>query len=108
MRAFRHFRIFQTGPNSSGNNSLSCNGIELYGTYYGDQPEELLTALDAAENPCAGCELFPIMSHLLVSSVLLSSSLSFYLFSCLSLFSSCLFFLFRLFALLFCFSLLLM
>ena len=62
MRAFRLFRILQTGPNSNGNHSLSCNGIELYGTYYGDQPEELLTALDAAENPRAGCELFLLLS----------------------------------------------
>jgi hypothetical protein len=31
-RAFRHFRILQTGPNSSsGNNHLLCTGIELYG-----------------------------------------------------------------------------
>ena len=30
-RAFRHFRILQTGPNSSGSNYLMCAGIELYG-----------------------------------------------------------------------------
>ena len=32
-RSFRHFRIVQTGPNSSGNNNnnLMCTGIELYG-----------------------------------------------------------------------------
>ena len=30
-RSFRHFRILQTGKNSSGNNYLMCAGIELYG-----------------------------------------------------------------------------
>ncbi len=30
-RSFRHFRIVQTGPNSSGTNHLVCAGIELYG-----------------------------------------------------------------------------
>ena len=29
--AYRHFRILQTGPNSSGNTHLMCAGIELYG-----------------------------------------------------------------------------
>ncbi len=29
--SFRHFRIFQTGSNSSGANYLLCAGIELYG-----------------------------------------------------------------------------
>ena len=32
---FRHFRIFQTGPNSSGTIHLMCAGIELYGTLRG-------------------------------------------------------------------------
>ena len=30
--AFRHFRVYQTGPNSKNNNHLMCTGIELYGT----------------------------------------------------------------------------
>ena len=30
-RAFRHFRILQTGPNTAGHNLLMCAGIELYG-----------------------------------------------------------------------------
>jgi len=30
-RSFRHFRIVQTGPNSSGDSYLMCAGIELYG-----------------------------------------------------------------------------
>ena len=30
-RSFRHFRIVQTGPNSSNLNHLMCAGIELYG-----------------------------------------------------------------------------
>ena len=30
-QAFRHFRILQTGANSSGNHFLKCTGIELYG-----------------------------------------------------------------------------
>ena len=30
-RSFRHFRIVQTGPNSSNINHLMCAGIELYG-----------------------------------------------------------------------------
>ena len=29
--AYRHFRIYQTGNNSSNNNTLICTGIELYG-----------------------------------------------------------------------------
>jgi hypothetical protein len=29
--SFRHFRIVQTGPNSSGDSYLMCAGIELYG-----------------------------------------------------------------------------
>lgn len=29
--AFRHFRIFQTGKNSSNSHALMCTGIELYG-----------------------------------------------------------------------------
>jgi hypothetical protein len=29
--AYRHFRIVQTGPNSSYNHSLRCAGLELYG-----------------------------------------------------------------------------
>ena len=29
--SFRHFRIVQTGPCSSGTNHLTCAGIELYG-----------------------------------------------------------------------------
>lgn len=32
-RAFRHFRILQTGVNSSGWFRLMCSGIELYGSY---------------------------------------------------------------------------
>jgi hypothetical protein len=35
-RAFRHFRILQTGPNSSGDNHLMCAGIELYGVLTDD------------------------------------------------------------------------
>jgi len=30
-RSFRHFRIKQTGKNSSGQNNLMCSGVELYG-----------------------------------------------------------------------------
>jgi hypothetical protein len=30
-RAFRHFRVRQTGKNSSSSNQLMCTGIELYG-----------------------------------------------------------------------------
>ena len=30
--AFRHFRVYQTGLNSSNANNLMCTGIELYGT----------------------------------------------------------------------------
>ena len=30
-RAFRHFRIRQTGKNSSDHDHLMCTGIELYG-----------------------------------------------------------------------------
>jgi hypothetical protein len=30
---FRHFRILQTGPNSSGTHHLMCSGIELYGEF---------------------------------------------------------------------------
>jgi len=30
-QAFRHFRILQTGPNSSGTQHLMCGGIELHG-----------------------------------------------------------------------------
>ena len=29
--AYRHFRIYQTGANSTGTNHLTCTGIELYG-----------------------------------------------------------------------------
>ena len=29
---FRHFRIFQSGPNTQGSYHLMCSGIELYGT----------------------------------------------------------------------------
>ena len=29
--AYRHFRIYQTGMNSSGDDYLMCAGIELYG-----------------------------------------------------------------------------
>ena len=32
---FRHFRIFQTGPDYSNYNYLMCAGIELYGTLRG-------------------------------------------------------------------------
>ena len=34
---FRHFRVFQTAENSSGNDYLMCAGMELYGTLL---PEE--------------------------------------------------------------------
>jgi hypothetical protein len=34
-RAFRHFRILQTGHNSTNNNHLMCAGIELYGALTG-------------------------------------------------------------------------
>ena len=37
--AFRHFRILQTGPNSSGNHYLCCAGIELYGTLRAASPQ---------------------------------------------------------------------
>ena len=30
---FRHFRILQTGYNSSETHHLACAGIELYGTF---------------------------------------------------------------------------
>ena len=30
---FQHFRIIQTGTNSSGSNLLMCAGIELYGLF---------------------------------------------------------------------------
>lgn len=30
-QAFRHFRVLQTGGNSSGSDYLACAGIELYG-----------------------------------------------------------------------------
>jgi hypothetical protein len=30
---FQHFRIIQTGTNSSGHNHLMCAGIELYGLF---------------------------------------------------------------------------
>jgi len=33
-RNFRHFRVLQTGHNSSGNNFLSLSGFELYGELY--------------------------------------------------------------------------
>ena len=28
---FRHFRVYQTGPNSNQSDYLTCAGIELYG-----------------------------------------------------------------------------
>ena len=38
---FRHFRIYQTGPNSyGGNHYLMCTGIELYGVLRGEEEEE--------------------------------------------------------------------
>ena len=33
--AFRHFRVLQTGNNSSGSQNLMCACIELYGTFQG-------------------------------------------------------------------------
>jgi hypothetical protein len=33
--AYRHFRIYQTGKNSSGHHFLMCAGIELYGVLLG-------------------------------------------------------------------------
>ena len=30
-RAWRHLRVMQTGPNSSGNNFLCLSGLEVYG-----------------------------------------------------------------------------
>jgi hypothetical protein len=33
--AYRHFRIAQTGPDSSGTNRLACAGLELYGELRG-------------------------------------------------------------------------
>ena len=30
--SFSQFRVLQTGPNSSGSNTLACAGLELYGT----------------------------------------------------------------------------
>ncbi len=37
--AYRHFRIYQTGKNSSGYDHLSCAGIELYGVLPGADAE---------------------------------------------------------------------
>ena len=34
---FRHFRVFQTGKDSTGHDFLACAGMELYGTLL---PEE--------------------------------------------------------------------
>jgi hypothetical protein len=33
--AYRHFRVVQAGPNSSGDATLTLSGIELYGMLYG-------------------------------------------------------------------------
>jgi hypothetical protein len=38
-KAYRHFRIIQTGPNSWGTHSLSCRGLELYGVLQGQNHE---------------------------------------------------------------------
>ena len=37
--AYRHFRIYQTGENSSGSDCLMCAGIELYGVLLGADAE---------------------------------------------------------------------
>jgi len=37
-RAFRHFRILQTGTNSTGFHNLMCTGIELYGRANFERP----------------------------------------------------------------------
>ena len=37
-QAFRHFRIQQEGPDSSGGHYLMCTGIELYGRAHFDRP----------------------------------------------------------------------
>jgi hypothetical protein len=39
--ACRHFRIMQTGKNSSGKNYLCCAGIELYGEMYSESLDML-------------------------------------------------------------------
>jgi hypothetical protein len=36
-QSFRHFRILQTGRNSSYNNFLSLSGFEMYGDLYEDK-----------------------------------------------------------------------
>jgi len=36
-KAFRFFRITQTGPNSNGNHYLALSGVELYGTCHQEQ-----------------------------------------------------------------------
>ena len=41
---FRHFRIYQTGPNSAGTHQLMCAGIELYGTLLDAEDELAHTA----------------------------------------------------------------
>lgn len=38
-QSFRHFRILQTGHNSSGNNFLSISGFELYGFLYEEKKD---------------------------------------------------------------------
>ena len=37
-QAFRHFRVLQTGSNSSGSDYLACAGIELYGRANFERP----------------------------------------------------------------------
>ena len=37
-QGFRHFRIFQTGRNSSSYHYLMCSGIEIYGVLRGGAP----------------------------------------------------------------------
>ena len=37
--AYRHFRIYQTGENSSRDDHLMCTGIELYGVLLGGDAE---------------------------------------------------------------------
>lgn len=40
-KPFRHFRILQTGHNSSNNNFLSLSGIELYGEFFANPVKQL-------------------------------------------------------------------
>jgi hypothetical protein len=54
--AYRHFRIFQTGLNSSSDHYFACAGIELYGELLGD-PEGLSCRLSPAAGDAAAVDL---------------------------------------------------